>query len=591
MSRRDACEANAGKRPYDLVIENVKIVNVFTESVTEGGVAICGGYIAYAGPMDFEYDALQVADGRGMYAVPGLVDAHMHIESSMMAPGHFAETVLANGTTAVCADPHEIANVMGVDGVRAMAQAVKDMPLEVLMMAPSTIPSAPGLERSGADVDEYVMEEMLKIEGVAGLGEVMDFNAVAAADDRLLGVIEAADRAGVIMDGHVPVLTGRRLQTFKAAGIEADHTDMTLTRAKEKLELGFGIEVQESYFSAELMEYLNGFPLQDRIMIVTDDVPFYKLAAEGHLNSNLRKAIALGLEPLKAVRYATINAAMRLRLYDRGAVSPGYRADILLVPDLTKMEPQSVYVAGRLTAHEGTCLVHSPEYRFPSHFYGSVHVLPLEPDDLNIKAAGTDAVANTIVCNKADSRTKPGKRRLKIKNGVLCTDDIVKAAVIYRHGYGDLRLPGKEISFGLLEGLEGFSGAIATTYAHDSHNLVVIGTDNASMAAAGNHLIKTGGGMCVAACGRVKAAVELPVAGLLSEKPFDELKVEFDRFTAALADTGFEHADPVTFITLLTLAVAMSIRVTDLGIVDVEHKRFVPMLEDSDPTASSHIAE
>ena len=360
-----------GKKPFDLVIKNVKIVNVFTESIVEGDVAVTGGVIAYIGPIDFPYTANEEIDGAGRYAVPGFIDAHMHIESSMMAPARFAELVLACGTTTVAADPHEIANVCGAAGVRAMAEASANMPLHVLMMAPSTIPSAPGLERSGWSLGEKEMEELLDIPGVAGMGELMDFNAVAGGDERILGVVEAARRRGVILDGHVPALTGARLQAFRATGVDADHTDMSLPRAKEKLAAGFSIQIQHSFLSEDLIAYVDQFPLQDRIMLITDDVPFVELVEHGHLNANVRRAIALGLRPLRAIRYATINAAARLRLYDRGAVSPGYRADILLMKDLEKIEPDMVFSDGRLVAENGRCLVRMEKYKFPEEFYHS----------------------------------------------------------------------------------------------------------------------------------------------------------------------------------------------------------------------------
>lgn len=571
-----------GKKPFDLVIQNVRIVNVFTESIVEGAVAVTGDTIAYIGKMDFPYTAKKEIDGAGRYAVPGFIDPHMHIESSMMAPARFAELVLACGTTTVAADPHEIGNVCGIAGVRALVEASANMPLHVLMMAPSTIPSAPGLERSGWSVGAAEMEAMLDIPGVAGLGEVMDFNGVAGGDERLLGVIEAARKRGVIMDGHVPALTGARLQAFRSTGVDADHTDMSLPRAKEKLAAGFSIQIQNSFLAKDLIEYVDQFPLQDRIMLITDDVPFIELMEHGHLNANVRRAIALGLRPLRAIRYATINAASRLRLYDRGAVSPGYKADILLMKDLENIVPDLVFSDGQLVAEDGRCLVRMEKYRFPEEFYHSVHVLPLAAEDFALKtdlpAGAREALVHVLGCSEVTTRTKNERRWIPVQNGRLDTAGLVKVGVVYRHGYGEEKAPGKEVSLGLLAGFPAFRGALATTYAHDSHNLTVYGTEEEDMARAANRLIEIGGGLCAVQDGKILAEVPLPVGGVLTEGEPEELQEQFGAFFRAVEQVGLRHAHPMMFMTLMTLAVSLEIKCTDRGLVDTLEKKFIPLV-------------
>ena len=575
----DCVAAINGKKPFDLVIEHVKIVNVFTEQLVEGSVAICGDTIAYAGEMDFPYTAEKVIDGKGRYAVPGLIDAHMHFESSMMAPAHFIETILAFGTTTVAADPHEIGNVFGLEGVEALTRAALGSPLHVLMMAPSTIPSAPGLERCGFSMEAPQMEQALSIPGVKGLGEVMDFNGVADGDERILAVVETARKKGVIMDCHVPALTGRRLQAFRSTGLDGDHTDMSLPRLKEKLAAGFSVQVQRSFFSAETMEYLNHFPLQDRIMLITDDVPFIDLVKEGHLNANLRRAVALGLDPVRAVRFATINAAARLRLYDRGAVSPGYKADLLLMDSLEEFVPSLVLCDGTVVAEEGKCLVRVEPRPFPEHFYRSVHVLPLEPSDFVLpKVEGTRALCNIIGGSTAVTRTTKTQQWLPIRNGELDTGGLIKLAVIYRHGYGPDKAPGKEVSLALLSGFPDFRGALATTYAHDSHNLMVFGQNDADMALAADRLIEMGGGLCAVLDGKVLSQVSLPVAGLLTEEPVEVLAHSFEEFFQAVKTLRLCHANPMMFLTLMSLAVSPEIKCTDLGLVDVLEKKFIPLI-------------
>lgn len=571
-----------GKKPFDLVIKNVKIINVFTESIVKGDIAVTGDTIAYIGKIDFPCTARREIDGAGRYAVPGLIDAHMHIESSMMAPARFAELILACGTTTVAADPHEIGNVCGAAGVRALAEASANMPLHVLMMAPSTIPSAPGLERSGWSVGAAEMEEMLDIPGVAGLGEVMDFNGVADGDERLLGVVEAARKRGVIMDGHVPALTGARLQAFRSTGVDADHTDMSLPRAREKLAAGFSIQIQNSFLAKDLIEYVDQFPLQDRIMLITDDVPFNELIEHGHLNANVRRAIALGLRPLRAIRYATINAASRLRLYDRGAVSPGYKADILLMKDLEEIKPDMVFSDGQLVAENGRCLVRMERYKFPEEFYHSIHVLPLAAEDFALKTdlppEAKEALIHVLGCNEVTTRTKNERRWVPVRDGQLDITGLVKVGVIYRHGCGLEKAPGKEVSLGLLAGFPDFQGALASTYAHDSHNLTVYGTDESDMALAANRLIEIGGGLCAVQDGKILAEVPLPVAGVLTEGEVDELKEQFGDFFRAVEQVGLRHSHPMMFMTLMTLAVSLEIKCTDMGLVDTLEKKFIPLV-------------
>ena len=331
-----------GRSPFSLVIRNVRIVNVYNDTVTEGSIGIVDDRIAYAGPMDFACQAEEELDGGGCYALPGFVDAHMHLESSMLTPAHFAEVVLACGTTTVAADPHEIGNVLGLEGVRALMEAADGLPLRVLMMAPSTIPSAPGFEDSGYDVGPEEAARLLDLPGISGLGEVMDFHAVAAGETRILSVVEEALKRGCLVEGHASLLTGRDLQAFRAAGIDSDHTLRTADKLREELALGFNVQIQSGNLSREMAEAMNSAPVQDQICLVTDDVPLPKLMERGHLNRVVAEAVALGLDPVRAVRFATINPARRLRLYDVGAIAPGMTADIQLVRDLREPRPEAV---------------------------------------------------------------------------------------------------------------------------------------------------------------------------------------------------------------------------------------------------------
>ena len=382
---KDIAEAMLGRRPFDLVIRNVQIVNVFSASIVSGSIGIVNGHIAGVFGPEEALDSRRSIDGGNAYALPGFVDSHMHLESSMLTPEHFAQVALSCGTTTVCADPHEIANVLGIEGVRGLADACRSLPLRVLLTAPSTIPSAPGLEDSGFDVGPAEMEALLDIPGVAGLGEVMDFNAVAAGDERMLSVIEAAANHGVFLDGHVSALTGRRLQSFRAMGIDSDHTVPSAEKLREELALGFTVQVQECMLNREIVQAMNDAPVQDRICLVTDDVPLPRLMRQGHLNFVVERAIELGLDPIRAIRYATINPAVRLRLYHTGGIAPGMEADMQLVQDLRHPRPELVLRAGEIVWDHGSYLPHTAPYQIPDHLRGSVHLRPVTEADFAVK--------------------------------------------------------------------------------------------------------------------------------------------------------------------------------------------------------------
>ncbi len=606
----DWCYSGIGDSKFDLVIRDVQIVNVFSACVEDGDIAVRDGDIVYVGKMDFDYQAGKTIEGKHRFAVPGFIDSHMHIESSMMTPAHFAEMVLPCGTTSIAPDPHEIGNVFGVEGVRAFAESAAGLPLHVFMAAPSTIPSSPGYERSGFFMEPEDMEELLDLPGVTAMGEMMDFNGVAGGDERLLNIIRAARKRGALLDGHISILSGKKLQNFVMTGVDSDHTVSDPRTAEEKLRLGVAIQVQKQFYTEEFMKFLNDYPVQNRIMLVTDDVPFIRIVREGHLNASVREAIRLGLDPLKAVRYVTINAADRMRLYDRGAIAPGRRADIVLMPDLTEIRPDLVISDGEVVAENGRCTVSLPEYHYPERFFHSIHVHPVEAKDFAIRMpadrmSDTSAELNVIRSDARTSRTKRVIRTLPVRDGIVDYTGWMKMAVFYRHGYketpdgellavaeyrhrygkeaflaNEVTHKGREISLGLLEGIDGFCGAFGVTYAHDSHNLTIYGSNDEDMAIAANHLIECGGGLCAVQGGRLLACVELPVGGILSEKSMTQLAPEMIALQEAIEQMQLTHKDPMSFLSLMALAVSPEIKCTDSGLVDVVNKRFLPLIEE-----------
>lgn len=577
-------QAILGKIPFDLAIRNVQVVNVFNNKIKLQDIGIVGDTIAYVGTLGEHHSAEHTINGEGHYALPGFIDAHMHLESSMMIPANFAKAVIACGTTTVAADPHEIANVMGHEGVEALMNATEGLPFRALIFAPSTIPSLPGFENSNYEVDGEEMGRLLDIPGIHGLGEVMDFNGVAAGEQEILKVIEAGAQRGVILDGHASLLTGDRLQAFRSTGIDSDHTTPTAEKLKEELALGFNVQIQEIMLSEAMVQAINEAPIQNRICLVTDDVPLPRLMHDGHLNHVVEKAIELGLDPLTAIRCATINAADRLRLTDVGAICPGRKADIQLVRDLEHPQPDSVFFGGQHVFEKGAFLVDFHEVEMPESMHHTMDRKPMKEEDFILTCSvpktfkeGTARV-NIIYQDGVGVRTKHKEAILPLElmeegKAKLNTDGYLTMAVINRYGRDQMGL-------GLVEGVGDFRGAVALTYGHDCHNLTVYGTDPKNMKVAANAIIEAGGGICVVEDGMVLNLIPLPLAGLLCETPMDLLQERLDMFLHNCERLGFRHSRPLSFFTTMPLAVSPEIKCTDKGLLDVANKKFISVIEE-----------
>jgi adenine deaminase len=502
----------------------------------------------------------------------------------MMTPASFADAVVPLGTVAAAADPHEIGNVLGTAGVKMLCDLSRDLPLDIHVMAPSTIPSAPGFETSGASIGAAEIREMLGYEGILGLGELMDFNGVIAGDSAIMEIIREAKKAGVLLDGHGPLLKGKELQAFAASGIDSDHTYMDPKIAEEKLRCGMWVQIQESFLSSALMAFLSSFPVQNRVCLVTDDVPVTRLGSRGHLDAVIRKAIALGLPPVKAIRYATINPADRLRLYSQGAVAPGRRADMLLLSDLQELAVEEVFVRGRLCARKGRMLSSSSAAaaaaagRFPPGAYNTVKLPSLSEEDFAIPVTGAPAgevQVNAIEQNGKTSRTKQIIVSCKVRDGKVLQGKLMKMAVFERYSGRAGR------SLGLIANTEGFRGAMATTYAHDCHNLIVYSADDSDAALAANTLIGSGGGVAAVLDGEILSSIALPIGGILCEDSLETLSRKFDSFLAAAKTMGLNHEEPLSFLCLMALAVSPEIKLTDRGLLDVMKKQFIPLIRET----------
>jgi adenine deaminase len=577
--------AAMARTPADLLITNVRLANVITGEIYPADIAIYGGKIAAIEPPGTEpaREARQVIDGQGRLAVPGLVDAHLHIESTLVTPAHFAEAVLPLGVTTVAEDPHEVANVAGIDGIRTMMAASAHIPLKVEYLISSSVPSAPGLETAGGEIGPDEVKALLALPRVLGLAEVMDGASVVSEDPRALSILAACggvdgqrvDSPGVI-EGHNPMLRGRALSAFIAAGVDSDHTLATPADLVEKARQGVTLMLQERYLSAEAIAALERLPLDIGLCLVTDDVaPDYLLSA-GHLDRVLRRVIELGMDPMRALRAATFNPARRLRLWDRGALTPGRAADIVLVDSIEEFRARLVLVDGRVVAEEGRCLWRAPAGDPMDALMETVHLPGQQATDFVIPASIREGEVRirVIDCVPGQTLVTAGEAVVPVRDGhiELPEDaDMAYMAVADRHGVHGGR------SFGVVRGLGLTRGALATTYAHDAHNLAVIGRSPAEMALAANAVIDSQGGIAVVDGDRIAALMPLPIAGILSRHAVPEVAREVAAVGAALRDLGLDHPYWLMRISTFTLPVSSGLRITDLGLVLAAERRLVTL--------------
>ncbi len=561
----------AGKEPADMVVKGGRVLDVFGGGVRAADVAICDGLIAGVGA----YEGREVVQAQGRFVLPGFIEGHIHIESTALAPSEFARVVATRGTTTVIADPHEIANVAGLQGVRYMLGAAEEAPIDLLYAAPSCVP-ATHMETAGARLGPAEVAEMLSWPGIIGLAEMMNYPGVISGDEEALAKLAAA--AGRHVDGHAPGLAGAALQAYVAAGPRTEHEATSLAEAEEKLAAGMWVMIREGSAARNLgaLAPLLFGPGAWRCLLVSDDKNPEDLLEQGHLDHCLRRAVAEGVPALAAIRAVTINAATCFGLHDRGAVAPGLLADLVLVQDLESFTVREVFKSGR-RINGAWGYRHLPD-RGPVALTSSCRLPEPTEQSLAVPAPGADGsvTARVIGIVAGELLTESLRLELAVADGRVLPDperDVLKLAVIERHAKGG------GIGVGFVKGLGLRSGALASTVAHDSHNLVVAGCDDAEMLAAAREVRDMGGGQLVWAGAEDIVRLPLPIAGLMSGEDAQVVARQHRMVREAARRLGSDLADPFMHLSFLALAVIPSLKLTDRGLVDVDAFQIVSVVE------------
>lgn len=557
-----------GARKADTVIKNCKVVNVFSGKIVEGDIALCGDQIAGVG----EYEGEVEIDAEGRYAAPGFIDSHIHIESSYLSPEELGRLLVPHGGTTIIADPHEIVNVLGIPGLDYMMNAAKNTKLDIKYMLPSCVPATP-FENAGAVIDAVDMEDPILRDNILGLGEFMNFPGVVNGDDATLDKLMVAKDAGKLIDGHSPVLTGKALNAYCAARIRADHECDTLQDFEERLDNGMYVMLRQGSACKNLKSLLPAVTPENsrRVIFCSDDRQPKTILEEGHLDNHLRLCVEEGLDPITAIRMATLNAAECFGLDDRGAIAPGYRADIVLLDDLKDFSADKVWVAGQLTADQGKYL---PEVikEDIAPVMGSVHLKAFSAEKFKMNLSGNRV--HTIEIQPGGVVTKKSVDEIQVKDGEFIFDpeqDIVKVAVVERH-----KMTGN-VACGFLKGYGIKEGAVALSVAHDSHNIIVVGVSDEEMAFAVEALQKQSGGVVLVKDGEVIESMPMPIAGLMSDQSAEWV----DGKLTALHEKAYDilgvngDVEPVMTLCFMSLAVIPELKLTDEGLFDVTKFAFI----------------
>ncbi len=576
MAAKKELEAARGMIEADLVLKNATIVNVFTERLQKADIAICGDTIVGIGT----YEGMEELDCSGKFIAPGFIDGHIHLESTMLKPVEFARAVLPHGTTGVITDPHEIANVCGTGGIEYMMEATRDLLLDVYLVLPSCVP-ATSFDESGAILRSGDLKPLYHHPRVVGLGEMMDYVNTIGGEEEICQKISDAECHGKVVDGHAPGLTGKDACAYVLSGIGSDHECSRMEEALEKLSLGQWIMVREGTAAKNLNALLPLFapPYHQRVIMVSDDKHPNDILRYGHIDDMIRRAVKAGIDPCIAIKTATYNAAAYFGLKKVGAIAPGYKADLVILSDLSKVSIEQVMKNGRLFKGEMTGeTVKEPliPEEIKAKVYHSFHCKEFIPEDFIIKTPVDIHGKAVRVIELVEEEILTKEVRVPITDGlsaVLKHKDIVKLAVLERHHHTN------HIGLGLVKGYGLNKGAIASSVSHDSHNLIVIGTNDEDMAAAANWVKEMQGGWAIVAGGRLLGRLPLPIAGLISELDAQTLADRMKEMKTLAKELGVSSGiDPFMTLAFISLPVIPEIRLITTGLIDVCHWKVIPLV-------------
>ncbi|WFD09183.1 adenine deaminase [Tepidibacter hydrothermalis] len=558
----------SGRKKSELVLKNCKVVNVFSHEIIEADIAIAYGKIVGVG----NYSGEKEIDIKGRYVSPGLIDGHIHIESSMVSPVQFARAIVPRGTTTIIADPHEIANVCGLKGIEYMLNETKNIPLNVYIMLPSCVPATP-FESSGAVLEADDLEKLIDNPRVLGLGELMNYPGVINCDDSVIKKVNLANEYSKIIDGHGPEISGKDLNAYVVSGVKTEHECSTVEEMMERIRLGMYIAIRQGSAAKNLLSLVKGITDENmrRCILCADDRHPEDLLNEGHIDNSVRIAIKNGIDPISAIKMASINTAECYNLEKLGAIAPGYYADLIVIDDLEEFDVVKVFKNGKLVSKNKKPLFNASE-NSSYDVKDTVNIKNVKKEDLNINMKTNKANVMGVIDHSI--LTKKVVRNVNVEDGLFKStkeDDVLKIAVVERHNATG------NIGLGLVEnfGLKG--GAIASTVAHDSHNIVVIGDNDEDMLMAINEVARVGGGITICSNSKILKTLELPIAGLMSDLNIEKVS----EILSEMLHISYEklnvnkNIEPFMTLAFLALPVIPEIKITDKGLFDVTKFDFI----------------
>ena len=578
---RELIDVSSGRKKADLLIKNCKIVDVYNSKIYNGDIAVVNGRIAGVG----RYEAEEVVDAEGSYAIPGFIDAHIHIESSYVSPEELGRLIVPCGTTTIIADPHEIVNVCGIDGLDYMLSASEETALDIKMMLPSCVPATP-YENAGAIIDAAAMKKPIKNDAIPGLGEFMDFAGVTNANDDVLDKLLVAYENNKIIDGHSPGLSGNLLNAYVSAGIMTDHECSTPEEMHDKIRRGMYIQLRQGSACQDLENLLEGLTPENsrRCLLCSDDRQTKTIFEKGHLNDHLKICVRKGVDPIIAIQMASLNAAECYRLCDRGAIAPGLRADIVLLDNLENFNVKRVFIEGKEIARDGEYLLPIKKHSIEK-VRGRIVVKDFSKDKLKLSLKSNKV--NIIDILPGGVLTAKGQAEIELSDDgdfvYNPNEDIVKVAVVERHQNTG------NVAVALLRGYGIKKGAIAVSIAHDSHNIIVVGVNDDDMAFAVEKLIEQEGGIILVKDSQVVDNMPMEIGGIMSSQSGEWVSATLSRIHD-LAHRELEvneSLEPVMVLTFMSLTVIPEIKITDMGLFDVSNSKFIGIESDESNTSGN----